>query len=181
MNRTKAMTSMAHLVRYKIEATTATLIEIEDNIKALPTIFTFEAASSTADSMLTKFQTELTDLSTPDNIVYKSDAQLIQIIVDKLDSSGDLYNQFKIYHQLQGTMASNKPIIAYQYGEAVPAVADLPRMTWDDFKRADEEFPRNGVRQHILLNPRALPMTPRAVSPPTNIATVVWPLIKRGE
>ena len=109
--------------------TTATLIEIEDNIKAPPTTFTFEAASSTAD-ILTEFQTEFTDLSTPANIVYKSDAQLIQVIVDKLDSSGDLYNHFfKIHHQFQGTMASNKPIIAYQYGEAVPAVADLPRMT----------------------------------------------------
>jgi len=78
-NRNKAIASMAHLVRYKVEATTATLSEIEDNIKALPTIFTFEAASSTAD-ILTEFQTELTDLSTPDNIVYNSDAQLIQII-----------------------------------------------------------------------------------------------------
>ena len=136
---------MAHLVRYKVEATTATLSEIEDNIKALPTIFTFEAASSTAD-ILTEFQTELTDLSTPDNIVYKSDAQLIQIIVDKLDSSGDLFNHFKIHHQLQGTMASNKPIIARQYGEVVPAIVEIPRMTWDDFKRAMKKF-------HETLNP----------------------------
>ena len=44
--------------------------------------------------------------------------------------------------------------------------------------RSSREF---GVRQHILLNPRAPSMTPRAVSPQTNIATVVWPLIKRGE
>ena len=144
-NRNKAIASMAHLVRYKVEATTATLSEIEDNIKALPTIFTFEAASSTAD-ILTEFQTELTDLSTPDNIVYKSDAQLIQIIVDKLDSSGDLFNHFKIHHQLQGTMASNKAIIARQYGEFVPAIVEIPRMTWDDFKRAMKKF-------HETLNP----------------------------
>ena len=96
-NRTKSIASMD-----KIEAITATLIEIEDNIKAPPpTTFTFEAASSTAD-ILTEFQTVFTYLSTPDNIVYKSDAQLMQIIVDKPDSSGDLYNHFKIHHQLQG-------------------------------------------------------------------------------
>ena len=63
----------------------------------------------------------------------------------------------------------------------VTSLSQMPQMEMSGFLKTTRSSREFGVRQHILLNPRALPMTPRAVSPQINIATVVWPSIKRGE